>query len=245
LKPAVLRASAGWLIRHPWQLGLALVGICIGIAVMVAVDLANESSRTAYRISMDTLNGRTTHQVIGGPGGVDEGIYVSLRTESGVRNIAPVVAGFVTVDNELLQVIGVDVFAEREFRSFTAPGDLGSDISGSPGVDTEDIVRQLLAGRGSLLLPDDFASRHRLEAGDEFDIVANGKRFVAAAAATYDGASQGLSNLAVADIAVAQHWLGMAGKLSRIDVPSRILRSDCRQASAWFPRKGAPRLLSI
>jgi len=218
LKAVVLRASAGWLVRHPWQLGLAFVGIGIGVAVMVAVDLANTSSRKAFQLSMNALNGQATHQVIAGPGGLDERVYASLRTESALRNVAPVVAGVLGVGDELLQVIGVDVFAEREFRTFTAPGDLGADLSGSSGLDTEAMIRRFLTGTGSVLLPAEFAERHALSPGDRFEIVANGKRFLADVVGTYDGASQGLSNLAVVDIAVAQHWLGMAGKLSRIDV---------------------------
>ena len=58
--PVLYRASFGHLRRHPWQLGLAIVGIIIGVAVMVAVDLANASSRKAFLLSMDTLNGQTT-----------------------------------------------------------------------------------------------------------------------------------------------------------------------------------------
>ncbi len=227
MKAAVVRASLGWLVRHPWQLGLALMGICIGVAVMVSVDLANESSRKAYRMSMDALNGQSTHQLVGGPGGIDEQLYVSLRTRSAARNIAPVVAGFVDLGGETLQLIGVDVFAEREFRSFTAPGDVGADIAGaadSAGVDGRELVRQFLSGSGSVLLPVAVARRNGLSGGDRFDIIAGGKSFSAELAGTFDGAGQGLSNLVVADISVAQHWLSMAGRLSRIDV--RLTNTD-------------------
>ena len=33
--PTLYAASLGFLRRHPWQLALALLGICIGVAVMV------------------------------------------------------------------------------------------------------------------------------------------------------------------------------------------------------------------
>ena len=79
--PALYRASFGYLLRHPWQLALALLGICIGVAVMVAVDLANESSRKAFRLSMDTINGEATHQIVQGPAGVDETLYARLRLQ--------------------------------------------------------------------------------------------------------------------------------------------------------------------
>ena len=93
---------------------MAVLGICIGVAVMVAVDLANESSRKAFLISMDTINGEATHQVIGGPAGVDEKIYTELRVAHGIREIAPVVSGYIEIGDVTLLALGIDMVAERE-----------------------------------------------------------------------------------------------------------------------------------
>jgi hypothetical protein len=68
--PVTYRASFSYLLRHPWQLALALLGISVGVAVIVAVDLANASARKAFLLSMDTITGEATHQIIGGPRGV-------------------------------------------------------------------------------------------------------------------------------------------------------------------------------
>src|SRR5690606_25274431 len=111
--PVLYRSSFGYLTRHPWQLALALVGICTGVAVMVAVDLANESARRAFQSSMDAVNGEATHQVVADPGGIDEALYVALRVRGGLRNIAPVVEGYADVGNKTLHLLGVDMFAER------------------------------------------------------------------------------------------------------------------------------------
>ena len=70
--PASYRASFSYLLRHPWQLALSLIGIAVGVAVIVAVDLANASARKAFLMSMDAITGEATHQVIGGPRGVSE-----------------------------------------------------------------------------------------------------------------------------------------------------------------------------
>jgi putative ABC transport system permease protein len=42
---------------------------------------------------MDTINGKATHQIVAGPGGIDEKLYSRLRVAHGIRNIAPVVSG--------------------------------------------------------------------------------------------------------------------------------------------------------
>jgi putative ABC transport system permease protein len=209
------RASLGFLIRHPWQLGLAILGICIGVAVMVAVDLANQSSRKAFLQSMDTVNGQATHQILGGPDGVDESLYTMLRVEHGIRSIAPVVTGYVRIGDETLQVLGIDVFAESEFRSYTSPANPGADLSGADdnsATSTEGTIRQFLSADGSVLLSQDAANRLGLNPGVDFELLANGKRFPAKMIGTTGG------DLMITDIANAQRWLDMRGHLSRIDV---------------------------
>ena len=126
--PVLYRASMGYLLRHPLQLALAILGIAIGVAVMVSVDLANQGARKAFYLSMDALNGEATHQIVGGPSGIDESLYADLRVLHGLQNIAPVVEGRVQIGGETFQLLGIDVFAERQFRSYAAPGNIRSDL---------------------------------------------------------------------------------------------------------------------
>ena len=217
--PILLRASLSYVLRHPWQLGLALVGVIAGVAVMVAVDLANSSSRAAYFMSMDAVNGSATHQVLGGPGGLDEQVYVELRLAGHLRDIAPVVEGFVTVGNESLQLLGVDIFAERGFRPYASsqPESSGSDDSG----ENADLaaIRRLLTVPGAILLPAGVAERQGVSAGARLGVIVDGRVRDATLVGTFGGDRQrSLQGLAVVDIAQAQHWLGMQGRLSRIDV---------------------------
>ena len=226
--PALYRASLGYLLRHPWQLFLAILGISVGVAVMVAVDLANQSSRKAFITSMDTLNGDASHQIIGGPGGVDESVYADLRVNQGVRDIAPIVSGYIRVSETNMQLLGIDLFAEREFRSFTAPSGLSGGGDETPET-AESLVRRFLAGEPGVLLSAKAASEFGLQPGDAFDLKVNGKSYSARLQGVLGGEErQQLSNLVVTDIALAQHWLGMQGKLSRIDV--KLGAGDIRTA---------------
>ncbi len=213
------RASSGYLLRHPWQLALAILGIAVGVAVMVAVDLATQSSRKAFVASMDAVNGDATHQIIAGPGRVDESFYVRLRVEHGIRNVAPIVSGYVRVQDTTMLVMGVDIFAEREFRSFTAITGAGNDAVTSSGVSAMQSVRQFLSGDGYVLLSEETANRLKIEKGDDFSLQSNGESFTALLAGVVSGDNQPqMADLVITDIAMAQHWLGMQGKLSRIDV---------------------------
>ena len=132
--PTLWAASFRHLVRHPAQLLLALVGLSLGVATIIAVDIATASSRRAFELSMDAVNGAATHQIIGGPQGIDERVYVDLRTHESLPGVvqpalAPVVEGYVLIGDRDMQVVGVDPFASPELGA--AALRLGMGKSGS------------------------------------------------------------------------------------------------------------------
>ena len=212
--PVTLRANFSYLLRHPLQLALALLGIGIGVAVIVAVDLATASARKAFLLSMDAVTGEATHQVIGGPRGIDESVYVRLRVEEGIRTIAPIVEGTVSLNETSFTLMGVDLFAEQEMRAFTgeARTAAGNDSAG------ESLFRDLLTRPGAVTMATSTAEQFGLQIGQDFDVRARGRSFSATLAGTFgEEDDSGLQNLLVADIATAQVWLDSIGRLTRID----------------------------
>src|SRR5580698_2897897 len=119
--PVLWAASLRHLLRHPAQLALALVGLSLGVATIIAVDIATASSRRAFELSMDAVNGAATHEIVGGPQGIDEQLYVDLRTHDLVAGevqpaLAPVAEGYVTVGDREMQLVGVDPLASPELE---------------------------------------------------------------------------------------------------------------------------------
>src|SRR5256712_4873495 len=93
-RPAMLaRLAARQLRSHPWQLGLAILGIALGVAVAVSIDLANGSALRAFALATEAVSGRATHQILGGPSGLPDDLYRRLRVDVGVRRAAPIVEG--------------------------------------------------------------------------------------------------------------------------------------------------------
>ena len=214
--PAIYRANFAYLLRHPWQLALAVLGIAIGVAVIIAVDLANASARKAFLMSMDAVTGEASHQIVGGPQGIEEQTYVQLRVDHGVRNIAPVVSGSVSVNGTSMQVLGVDLFAEQAIRNFTTRSTGGVDTGGAS---SESLFRRLLTVPGAAMLSRAGAVSLGIEVGDRFEIVAGGRKRSAVLLGVYgEDDPVGLTNLLTTDIATAQSWLDQRGWLSRIDV---------------------------
>ena len=219
--PVTYRASFSYLLRHPWQLALALLGIGVGVAVIVAVDLANASARKAFLLSMDTVTGKATHQVIGGPRGVSEDVYTAMRIEYGLDAIAPIVEGTITIDGTTLSILGVDLFAEDQVREFTSEARTGDNEESDPGA----LFTGFLITPGAVTTSRPTADELGLVVGDTFELLANGKSQQGELLAMFpDGGNNGAYRLIVTDIATAQEWLDLAGWLTRID--ARVADGD-------------------
>ena len=110
--------------RRPLQYVLFVLGVAIGVAMMVSIDLANGSARRAFALSTDAVTGKATHRVVGGPTGLDEDLYRRIRVEAGFFPAAPVVEGYggaPALGDQPFRLIGVDPFAEPAFRGCSPP----------------------------------------------------------------------------------------------------------------------------
>lgn len=212
------RASRHYLRRHPWLLSLSILGVALGVAVVVAVDLANESARRGFLLSVEALSGRTTHQIVGGPLGLPETVYRDLRIIQGVRTSAPVIEGYARTAGpgaQTLKILGIDPFAEGHFRSLV--GGRGSQA---------DITR-LLTEPATVLLSQRAARRLGVGRGDTLALRIGSawRRLTIVGLLEPPDAvtQQALDSVLVTDIATAQELLDMNGRLSRIDL---VMRDD-------------------
>ena len=115
----LLRAGLRYLLRHRWQGLLALTGIALGVAVVLAVELANSGARAAFELSAQQLQGRATHRLVVPGATLPDDVYVKLQRQSGAPPMAPVVNGRVGVEGlpGRYRLVGFDLFAEAPFRS--------------------------------------------------------------------------------------------------------------------------------
>lgn len=206
----LLAASLGHLLRHPAQLALALAGLALGVGTLTAVDIATASAGRAFELSMDAANGTATHQITGGANGLDELDYVRLRTSRLGLEIAPVIEGYVVVAGRSLQVLGIDPLVDERVRGHRAAR------SSTEGVDR---AVEWFTRAGTVLLARRTAADLGLSPGSRFDLIADGRSHEARLLAVIDDdTGAGFDTLLLTDIAQAQEWLGMRGRLSRIDV---------------------------
>jgi hypothetical protein len=83
------RASARTLLHHPWQLALALLGIAIGVGMVSAVQLTQQSARQAMRYAQTSLAGAATDRIEAVRGRLDETVYVELVRQFPPLGAAP------------------------------------------------------------------------------------------------------------------------------------------------------------
>jgi putative ABC transport system permease protein len=196
------------LLRHPAQLLLALVGLALGVATIAAVDMATASAARAFELSIDAVNGRATHEIIAGPAGIDELLYVALRRAALPVDFAPLIEGYAEIGDRTVELVGVDPFANPEFDA-APPAQAGA-------VPLRDLAHWFSSG--TVMMARGTAQQLHLAAGQSFALEVNGRPRHATYLAPFGAERPGDDALLVTDIAQAQEWLNLVGHLSRIEL---------------------------
>ena len=207
------RASVRYLLQHRLQLILSILGVSLGVAVVLSIDLAIQSAQAGFRISAETVSGRATHVIVSDGGFVDESLVADLRIDYDVAAVAPVVEGYassVSVPGRALRILGVDPFSEGPFRPYVAGGTSGFDVS------------RILTTRVGVILGGRLAGTAGVEAGDTLSVLVEGQAWELPVVGLVDSGdeltSSGLSDVLLMDIAGAQEVLRLSGLVSRIDL---------------------------
>lgn len=215
----LLRIGIQYLRRHKLQSLLLVLGVALGVAVVIAIDLANQSARRGFELSTQSIAGKATHQISAGPAGFSEAVYRRIRTELGLRTSAPVIEGFVTVTelgDRPLRVLGIDPFAEAPFRNYVrTDGNSGSNL---------ETLTPLLTEPNTVLVSQNLAQQLK---GTTLSVAFGSTQTTLHRAGTITPGdrltTEALNGMLITDISTAQHLLQRPGLLSHIDL---ILPAD-------------------
>ncbi len=212
----ILRTGLRSLVRRPLQSILCILGVALGVAVVVAIDLANSSASRAFVLSTETVAGRATHQIIGASGTIDQDVYRRIKVDLGVKDAAPVLDGYATaieLDQQPLRILGVDVFAEAPFRSFVGGGGARLDLNG---------FSQFLTRSDAILIGKATAERYGLSVGGQVTLRVGDKRqvmrIVGILQPADESSGRALDGLGIVDVSAAQEFFGLNNQLSHIDL---------------------------
>lgn len=204
-------SSIRFLFRHPWHFALSILGVALGVAVVISIDLSNNSAKTAFSLSTEAVTGKATHQIKGAAENLDEEVYRTVRIEGKVRNSAPIVEGYGRIEgaNRTFQILGVDPITEEPFRDFA---------SQTAGIE----LSEFMTGENTGLISEPVAGEFGLSVGDTLSVSVGGQSHDLQLVGTIDPGNnrsqQALESLLVVDISTAQRLFNMQGRLSRIDL---------------------------
>ncbi|MEM9950734.1 MAG: FtsX-like permease family protein [Chloroflexota bacterium] len=216
----ILRLGLRYISRRFFQSLLFIIGVALGVAVVIAIDLANGSASRAFELSSESVTGRATHQVIGSADGISSDIYTNLRLDLGIRLSAPVVSELVRADDvpQPLRLLGVDPFAEPPFRNYLST----IEVIGEDDIDAFEALNRFIAEPNTILISQTLADDIDKAPGDSITLSFSGNRqevrIIGVLRPSDSLSQQALDNLIMTDIATSQEILGQDGIITRIDL---------------------------
>jgi putative ABC transport system permease protein len=196
------------LFREPVRTLLTILAIALGVAVVLAIDLAGDAATGSFRSSMETLAGDNDLEVTAS-GGIPENVVGTLATLPYAIRISPRIEGYAAFANskKSLPLIGLDLVAEG-----SAYAQNESEYSEKPKTQrTLDNVFENFGDEDSIWV----GSSTGYKTGDRVELLTNDRVRDYAVRGVFPD-SNGNESAFVMDLAAAQRALNRFGRVDRI-----------------------------
>ncbi len=194
-------------MAEPIRSVLMLLAIALGVAVVVAVDLAGQSAAGSFHSSVESLSGKSD-LVITATGGVDERLLGKLVQLPYAFEFDPRIESFASINGkgESIPFIGVDLIAHRQENDIQGKQQQSNEAQDDPALELDGTP--VWVGKQTGLRP-----------GQKVKLLVNDRlrEFTVADVIPSKG-DLGANNIVVADIGLAQEVTGKAGRIDAIDV---------------------------
>lgn len=222
----ILRPLAGDKVRT----ATTILGVALGIAVVVAIQLTNASSVRGFETALETVAGKTAVEIVG-TGGVDETVLPSLGWLREYGVMSPVIEGNAALvagdlqtlsrrDMEAVRVLGVDILRDMPFREYQLL-DIGQEAGAAGGDVTTQKFLEILTNERSVVISEKLARRRGLAIGGEMRLMFGDRvaPYVIRGLLKDEGPARVLDgNFVLMDIAAAQLAFDRLGRIDRLDV---------------------------
>lgn len=196
------------LLKEPVRAALTIFAVTLGVAVVLAMDLAGNAATGSFRASMETLAGDNDLEIVAS-GGVPEAIVGSLATLPYYIRISPRMedSAVLADSNQTLPLIGLDLVAEANAdgggRALVTSSDKTFETN-------EDTIRQLQKA-DSIWVGASLGKK----LGDRVRLLINDQVREFTVRGVYPD-SNGSESAVVMDLATAQRALNRFGSVDRI-----------------------------
>jgi putative ABC transport system permease protein len=234
------------LVQDRARTATTIAGIALGIAVILAIQLANASSVRGFDTALSTVAGRTSIEIVG-PSGIDETLLPSLGWLREIGTVAPVIEGDMAIvagpapfdslpesergearrtarRSEAVKVLGVDILRDRTVRDYVLGANTVSREGMDPGARAELTAGQfldLLTSPQSVVIAEKMAERRGFGLGDEIRLMAGDRvnTYIVRGLLKDEGPARVMDgSFVLMDIAAAQLAFLRLGRIDRIDV---------------------------
>lgn len=223
-----------YVARHRLLALLNILSVGLGVAVYLAIQIANHSASRAFAATIDLVAGKANLQIAGPTDGLPETVFPAVARHPGIAAATPLVRGFVTLPDlpgEYLQILGIDIFTNTPFRTF--------DLTNWQTAGEFDFQRWL-AEANAIAVSEEFARRHQLKEGDVLRAQLNGTdRWLRVAFILRTSGTMAVDpHFAAMDIGWAQELFAERGALSSIQL--QLTQPGEREAVAKSLRNLVP-----
>jgi len=211
---ALYRLIVRPMARDPVRSLLTVAAVALGVAVIVAVDLASEASMGSFRSSLESLQGSASYEITQ-VGGIPEAVYGELARPAEPIASSPRLASFALLPptGEQVPLFGVDLVGDA-----------------------------MLGAAGAMSRPDLSAAFEEssvwvtasldVSPGETLELIAGDRRLELEVQGVLDSSPAAVGRFVLMDIAPAQRALGRLGRLDRIYVHTPADERDWRAVLA-------------
>ncbi|MBK9315853.1 MAG: ABC transporter permease [Acidobacteria bacterium] len=200
---------------------VTVLGIALGIAVVVAIQMTNSSSLRGFEKAIETVSGKTSLEITGSGTGLDEMRLNELNWLRQYGRISPIIEGDAEIEtgdalSETLRVLGVDILRDRSFREYKI-----LEFAEQRREPRPDEFLTLLLDPRSIILTERFAERHSLKVGDQVLMTFSDRReqYRIRGLLKNEGPARAMDgNFALMDIAAAQQAFNRIGRIDRVEL---------------------------
>lgn len=196
------------LFHEPVRLTLTMLALALGVAVVLAIELAGSAAAGSFHSSMEALAGGNDLEIVAS-GGVPESVIATLSSQPFSLRISPRIEDFATVTDtqQTLPLIGLDLVAEGSRYLGEESAKVSTKPSDGPAVEFLKGIRDpasIWVGASMGKNP-----------GDRLPLLINDQALLCSVRGVYPD-SNGNESAILMDIAAAQKALNRFGRVDRI-----------------------------
>lgn len=196
------------LLQEPVRAALTILAVALGVAVVLAIDLAGAAATGSFRTSIETLTGGNSLEVIAA-GGVPESSVAIIATLPYAIRVSPRIEDSATFleSKQTLPLIGLDLIAQANSSQSSAPDTLhAGDLFASPRDALRDLQDPESIWVGASL---------KKKVGDRISLIIGDQVHTFTVRGVYPD-SNGNESAVILDISAAQRVLHRFGRVDRI-----------------------------